>query len=63
MVATVTFQPTYSQVMKANNWLMALSQILGALFLRDSKKAVAFLESFFIAPGVYAELKRPKMTF
>lgn len=49
--------------MKANNWLMALSQILGALFLRDSKKAVAFLESFFIAPGAYAELKRPKMTF
>lgn len=63
MVVTVTFQPTYLQVMKANNWLMALSQILGALFLRDSKKAVAFPESFFIAPVVYAELKRPKMTF
>ena len=42
---------------------MALSQILGVLFLRDSKKAVAFLGSFFIAPGAYAELKRPKMTF
>lgn len=63
MVVTVTFQPTYLQVMKANNWLMALSQILGVLFLRDSKKAVAFLGSFFIAPGAYAELKRPKMTF
>lgn len=48
MVVTVTFQPTYLQVMKANNWLMALSQILGALFLRDSKKAVAFLGSFLL---------------
>ena len=63
MVATVTFQPTYLQAMKANNWLMAPVSNLGALFSKDSKKAVAFLESFFIVPGIYAELKRPKMTF